>query len=122
MEYTWGSNFTSAHLGTSIILSSVLSGLAESIIVLRLDSRDIQPVAEFNIGAHRGCVRINHATCKHLGPQGMFRWLMTTIIVTNEFVQINRSLSLIWSYVKRGPSILLFKKAISVFNSYICQD
>jgi len=48
MEYTWGSNFTSAHLGTSIILSSVLSGLAESIIVLRLDSRDIQPVAEFN--------------------------------------------------------------------------
>ena len=30
---------------------------------------------------------------------------MTTIIVTNEFVQLNESLSLIWSYVKRGPSI-----------------
>ena len=44
---------------------------------------------------------------------------MTTIIVTNEFVQINRSLSLIWSYVKRGPSISLFKKAISVLNSII---
>ena len=43
----------------------------------------------------------------------MFRWLMTTIIVTNEFVQLNRSLSLIWSYVKRGPSISLYKKAIS---------
>ena len=62
------------------------------------------------------------ACCEHLGPQGMFRWLMTTIIVTNEFVQLNRSLSLIWSYVKRGPSISLFKKAISVFNSIICQD
>ena len=41
--------------------------------------------------------------CKHLGPQDMFRWLMTTIIVTNEYVQLNRSVSLIWSYVKRGP-------------------
>ena len=38
---------------------------------------------------------------------------MTTIIVTNEFVQLNRSLPLIWSYVKRGPSISLFEKAIS---------
>ena len=35
---------------------------------------------------------------------------MTTIIVTNESVQLNESLSLIWSYVKRGPSISLFKK------------
>jgi hypothetical protein len=41
--------------------------------------------------------------CKHLGSQGMFWWLMTIIIVTNEFVQIYRSLSLIWLYVKRGP-------------------
>ena len=48
--------------------------------------------------------------CKHLGPQGMFRWLMTTIIVTNEFVQLNSSLSLIWSYVKRGPSISVIQK------------
>ena len=62
------------------------------------------------------------SVCKHLGPQGMFRWLMTTIIVTNEYVQLNRSLSLIWSYVKRGPSISLFKKAISVFNSRLLQD
>ena len=38
---------------------------------------------------------------------------MTTIIVTNEFVQLNKSLLLIWSYDKRGPSISLFKKAIS---------
>ena len=58
--------------------------------------------------------------CKHLGPQGMFRWLMITIIVTNEFVQLNRSLSLIWSYVKRGPSIsVIQKKTISVFNLYM---
>ena len=35
---------------------------------------------------------------------------MTTIIVTNEFVQLNRSLSLIWSYVKRGPSISVIQK------------
>ena len=44
---------------------------------------------------------------------------MTTIIVTNEFVQLNKSLSLIWSYVKRSPSISLIKKAISVFNPNI---
>jgi len=48
--------------------------------------------------------------CKHLGPQSMFRWLMTTIIVANEFVQLNKSLSLIWSYVKRGPSISIIQK------------
>ena len=35
---------------------------------------------------------------------------MTTIIVTNEFVQLNKSLSLIWSYVKRGPSISVIQK------------
>ena len=70
----------------------------------------------------RGRLKASRPLCKHLGPQGMFRWLMTTFIVTNEFVQLNRSLPLIWSYVKRGPSISLFKKAISVFNSYICQD
>ena len=35
---------------------------------------------------------------------------MTTIIVTNEFVQLNRSLSLIGSYVKRGPSISVILK------------
>ena len=35
---------------------------------------------------------------------------MTTIIVTNEFVQLNRSLLLIWSYVKRGPSISIIQK------------
>ena len=35
---------------------------------------------------------------------------MTTIIVTNEFVQLNRSLSLIRSYVKRGPSISVIQK------------
>ena len=28
---------------------------------------------------------------------------MTTIIVTNEFVQLNETLSLIWSYVKEAP-------------------
>ena len=28
---------------------------------------------------------------------------MTTVIVTNEFVQLNESLSLIWSYVKDAP-------------------
>ena len=44
---------------------------------------------------------------------------MTTIIVTNEFVQLNKSLPLIWSYVKRGPSISLSKMAISVFNSIL---
>ena len=48
--------------------------------------------------------------CKHLGPQGMFRWLMITFIVTNEFVQLNRSLSLIWLYDKRGPSISVILK------------
>ena len=36
--------------------------------------------------------------CKHLGPLGMFRWLMATIIVTNEFVQLNDTSSLIWSF------------------------
>jgi len=35
---------------------------------------------------------------------------MTTVIVANEFVQLNRSLSLIWSYVKRGPSISVIQK------------
>ena len=35
---------------------------------------------------------------------------MTTIIVTNEFVQLNRLLSLIWSYVKTGPSISVIQK------------
>ena len=35
---------------------------------------------------------------------------MTTIIVTNEFVQINRSLSLIWSYVKEAPQFHYSKK------------
>ena len=35
---------------------------------------------------------------------------MTTITVANEFVQINKSLSLIWSYVKRGPSISVIQK------------
>ena len=35
---------------------------------------------------------------------------MTTIIVTNEFVQLNKSFSLIWSYVKRGPSISVIQK------------
>ena len=35
---------------------------------------------------------------------------MTTIIVTNEFVQLNKSLPLIWSYVKRGPSISVIQK------------
>ena len=35
---------------------------------------------------------------------------MTTIIVTNEFVQLNKSLPLIWSYVKRGPSNFVIQK------------
>ena len=35
---------------------------------------------------------------------------MTTIIVTNEFVQLNRSLSLICLYDKRGPSISVILK------------
>ena len=35
---------------------------------------------------------------------------MITIIVTNEFVQLNESLLLIWSYVKRGPSISVIQK------------
>ena len=35
---------------------------------------------------------------------------MTTIIVTNEFVQLNESLPLIWSYVKRSPSIPIIEK------------
>ena len=39
---------------------------------------------------------------------------MTTIIVTNEFVQLNRSLSLIWSYVKRGPSISVIQKKVDL--------
>ena len=34
----------------------------------------------------------------------------TPEFVTNEFVQLNRSLSLIWSYVKRGPSISVILK------------
>ena len=42
-------------------------------------------------------------TCKHLGPLDIFRWLMTIIIVTNEFVQLNESLLLIWSYGKEAP-------------------
>jgi len=41
---------------------------------------------------------------------------MTTIIVTNEFVQLKRSLSLIWSYVKRGPSISVILKGDLVFQ------
>jgi hypothetical protein len=40
----------------------MLSSLAGSIAIFRPDSRGIQQVAEFNIGAHRGCARINHAT------------------------------------------------------------
>ena len=42
---------------------------------------------------------------------------MTTIIVTNEFVQLNEILSLIGSYVKEAPQFSSFKKAILVFNS-----
>jgi len=59
------------------------------------------------------CVVINHqkgGDCKHLGPLGMFRRLMTTIIVTNEFVQLNETLSLIWSYVKEAPQFHYSKR------------
>ena len=44
---------------------------------------------------------------------------MTTIIMTNEFVQLSEISSLIGSYVKEAPQVSLFKKAISVFNSNI---
>ena len=67
------------------------------------------------------CVVINHqkgGDCKHLGPLGMFRWLMTTIIVTNEFVQLNESLSLIWSYVKKAPQFH-YPKRRSRFSTLI---
>ena len=59
------------------------------------------------------CVVINHqkgGDCKHLGPLGMFRWLMTIIIVTNEFVQFNEILSLIGSYVNEAPKFLYSKR------------
>ena len=59
------------------------------------------------------CVVINHqkrGDCKHLGPLGMFRWLMTTVIMTNEFVQLNESLSLIWSFVKEAPHFRYSKR------------
>ena len=35
---------------------------------------------------------------------------MTTIIVTNEFVQLNESLSLIWSFVKEAPQFRYSKR------------
>ena len=35
---------------------------------------------------------------------------MTTIIVTNEFVQLNESLSLIWSFVKEAPQFHYSKR------------
>ena len=35
---------------------------------------------------------------------------MTTIIVTNEFVQLNKILSLIGSYVKEGPKFHYSKR------------
>ena len=40
----------------------------------------------------------------------MFRWLMTTIIVTNEFVQFYEILSLIESYVKEASKFRYSKK------------
>ena len=48
--------------------------------------------------------------CKHIGALGMFRWLMTSIIVTNEFVQLNEILLLIWSYVKEAPQFHYSKR------------
>ena len=45
---------------------------------------------------------------------------MTTIIVTNEFVQLNKSLPLIWSYVIRGPSNFVIQKGdLGVQLNYI---
>ena len=35
---------------------------------------------------------------------------MTTIIVTNEFVPLNESLSLIWSFVKEAPQFRYSKR------------
>ena len=35
---------------------------------------------------------------------------MTTIIVTNEFVQLNETLSLIWLYVKEAPQFRYSKR------------
>ena len=35
---------------------------------------------------------------------------MTTIIVTNEFVQLNETLSLIWSFVKEAPQFHYSKR------------
>ena len=35
---------------------------------------------------------------------------MTIIIVTNEFVQLNESLSLIWSFVKEAPPFRYSKR------------
>ena len=43
---------------------------------------------------------------------------MTTIIVTNEFVQLNESLSLIWSFVKEAPQFH-YSKRRSRYSTHI---
>ena len=49
----------------------------------------------------------------------MFQSLMTTIIVTNEFVQLNEILSLIGSYVKEAPQFLYSKGDLGIQLKYI---
>ena len=44
---------------------------------------------------------------------------MTTIIVTNEFVQLNEILSLIGSYVKEAPKFLIQKGDLGIQLKHI---
>ena len=44
---------------------------------------------------------------------------MTTIIVTNEFVQLNETLSLIWSYVKEALNFFIQKGDLGIQIKYI---
>ena len=44
---------------------------------------------------------------------------MTTIIVTNEFVQLNETLSLIWSYVKEALNFIIQKGDLGIQLKYI---
>ena len=44
---------------------------------------------------------------------------MTTIIVTNEFVQLNKILLLFWSYVKEAPQFH-YSKRRSPYSTQVC--
>ena len=105
-------NLLSPCLRTELFNLPVSTFLEFNIIYWKLQSEkaNFVEIKHLQQNDNRKARRGRSRECKHLDPQGIFRWLMTIIIVTNEFVQLNEILSLIWSYVKEAPQFRYSKR------------